>query len=131
MSLPSAAAQSSAATDAAAPPDEPPGTLDVSYGFLTPPKYDVCEEPPMANSSMLVLPRITACCDFNLRTAVASYGGIKSSSIFDAQVVFKEFVQILSFTDIGIPVRGADLFSSISFCAASASFRALSAHTVI
>ena len=46
-----------AATQAAEPPEEPPGTRAVSQGFFTGPKKLVSLEEPMANSSMLVLPR--------------------------------------------------------------------------
>ncbi len=57
--------QSRAATAAAEPPDEPPGVSGVfeplrRHGDATGPKYEVSFDEPMANSSMLSLPSITA-----------------------------------------------------------------------
>src|SRR5215208_3445951 len=68
--------QRCAATAAAEPPDEPPGTrcapsitplaaapaLDPlrRHGFTTGPKHDVSFDEPIANSSLLSLPSITA-----------------------------------------------------------------------
>ena len=45
-------------TAAAGPPEDPPGTLSTSQGFLTLPKNDVSFEEPIANSSKLPLPII-------------------------------------------------------------------------
>src|SRR3954468_7473592 len=65
VSVPVAARQRSAATAADEPPDDPPGTrLALEFlarqGLNTAPKADVSLEDPMANSSRLVLPSITA-----------------------------------------------------------------------
>jgi hypothetical protein len=65
VSVPVAPRQSFAATAAADPPDEPPGTSLVSLprrrqGEATGPKQDVSLEDPMANSSLLSLPSSTA-----------------------------------------------------------------------
>ncbi len=54
-----------AATDAAEPPEEPPGTRRLlsplrRHGLPTPPKCEVRLLEPMANSSMFTLPSITA-----------------------------------------------------------------------
>src|SRR5258707_10569092 len=54
-----------AATAAEEPPDEPPGTSFTSeplrrHGDTTGPKYEVSFDEPMANSSLLSLPSITA-----------------------------------------------------------------------
>ncbi len=53
-----------AATAAAEPPDEPPGTngrlLLRDQGLVTGPNAEVMLDEPMANSSRLVLPRNTA-----------------------------------------------------------------------
>ncbi len=55
-----------AATAAALPPEEPPGTRRFSgsfarlHGFSTGPKAEVVLDEPMANSSRLSLPRNTA-----------------------------------------------------------------------
>ncbi len=48
-----------AATDAAEPPDEPPGTRSRSHGLAVGPNAECSQDEPIANSSMLVLPRIT------------------------------------------------------------------------
>jgi hypothetical protein len=65
VSVPVAPMQSFAATAAADPPDEPPGTSFASvprrrHGDTTGPKYDVSFDEPMANSSLLSLPSNTA-----------------------------------------------------------------------
>ena len=60
VSVPVAATHNSAATAAAEPPDEPPGTQSKSQGFLTAPKKLFSLDEPMANSSRLVLPNVTA-----------------------------------------------------------------------
>ena len=49
-----------AATPAPVPPDEPPGTCSVFLGFLVAPNALVSVVEPIANSSILVLPIITA-----------------------------------------------------------------------
>ena len=56
VSEPSAMVASPAATAAALPPDEPPGTRSRSQGFLLGPNALVSVEEPNANSSMLSLP---------------------------------------------------------------------------
>ena len=65
VSVPVAPRQSCAATAAAEPPDEPPGTSGVfaplrRQGEITGPKNELSFDEPMANSSLLVLPSITA-----------------------------------------------------------------------
>src|SRR5262247_4130353 len=57
--------QSRAATAADEPPDEPPGTSAVfdplrRHGLITGPKHEVSFDEPIANSSLLSLPSITA-----------------------------------------------------------------------
>ncbi len=59
MSVPIASGASNAATAAAEPPDEPPGTRLRSQGLRDGPKAEFSVDEPMANSSMLVLPRMT------------------------------------------------------------------------
>jgi len=59
VSVPLAAGASRAATAAAEPPDEPPGTHSLFQGFLTAPYQEVSLEEPMANSSILVFPSNT------------------------------------------------------------------------
>src|SRR5437762_11390853 len=74
VSVPSPPNASSAATAAADPPLEPPGTRDKSHGFRVnfTPEFSVDE--PIANSSMLVLPNGIAPAARNFRITVASYG---------------------------------------------------------
>jgi hypothetical protein len=72
VSVPVAAGTRRAATATAEPPELPPGTSAVFQGFLTGPKYDVSEDEPIANSSMLVLPTSTmpACANFSTTKAL-------------------------------------------------------------
>ena len=60
----------------------------------------------MANSSRFVLPSSTHPAARSFSHTVALYGGTKSSSILDAQVVFTPSTQMLSFTATGTPHRG-------------------------
>ena len=85
----------------------------------------------MANSSVFVLPRITAPCSIKRRTLVAVYGGRKPSRIFEPQVVGTPSRQSTSLIAIGIPCTAgsvpARLFrhsaSLRSACPASCSAR--------
>ena len=61
-----------AATAAAEPPEEPPGTRVVSSGFRVGPKAEFSVEAPIANSSRLVFPTITAPASRRRSTMVAS-----------------------------------------------------------
>src|SRR5262245_50104620 len=65
VSVPAAPRQRPAATAAAEPPEEPPGTSGVlapfrRHGEIVGPKNEVSFDDPMANSSLLSLPSITA-----------------------------------------------------------------------
>src|SRR5215475_4264772 len=65
VSVPTAPRQIPAATAAAEPPDEPPGTSGAfescrRHGETTGPKYELSFDEPMANSSLLSLPSMTA-----------------------------------------------------------------------
>jgi hypothetical protein len=62
----------SAATAAADPPDEPPGTRVKSRGFLTGPYPEFSFDEPIANSSQFIFPSTTAPAAFNRATAVQS-----------------------------------------------------------
>src|SRR5277367_705427 len=86
-----------AASAAADPPDDPPGTRLVSQGLRVVRKALFSVELPMANSSRLVLPRNTAPACSSFLTTVASYGAWKFSSIREEQVVVPNVVQRLSF----------------------------------
>ena len=72
MSVPRATGAMRAATAAAEPPEEPPGTRLRSHGFFTGPKYELSFDEPMANSSMLHLPSETAPARSNCSTTYAS-----------------------------------------------------------
>ena len=106
VSDPIAAEHKPAATDAALPPELPPGTLLVSQGFEVTPNTDVSVELPMANSSRFVFPKQIPPEDHNLVEAVDSYGDMKFFSILLEHVVATPFVQILSFIAMGIPAKG-------------------------
>src|SRR3954471_12028230 len=105
-----------AASAAADPPLEPPGTRVVSHGLRLGPKALFSVELPMANSSRLDLAIRIAPASSSLRVTVASYGARKFASIFDEQVVVPKRVQILSFKIIGPPA------SSPPICPVSTSF---------
>jgi hypothetical protein len=62
-----------AATAAADPPLEPPGTRDKSHGLCVTFTLEFSVEEPIANSSMFVLPNGIAPAAFNRWTTVASY----------------------------------------------------------
>ena len=95
-----------AATEAALPPELPPGTLVISQGFKVGPNADVSVELPIANSSLFVFPIITAPEFKSLSVTVDSYGGIKFPKILLAQVVLIPLVQRLSLIAKGIHAKG-------------------------
>ena len=106
VSDPRASGAKPAATAAALPPDDPPGTFVGSCGLRVGPKAEFSVELPMANSSRFVLPMMRAPASFSRRTTVASYGGTHPSRIRDEQVVATPWVQRLSFSATGTPARG-------------------------
>src|SRR3954452_12906735 len=97
VSEPSARGANPAATAAALPPLEPPGTREWSWGLRVGPNAEFSVELPMANSSRLVLPMTTAPAATMRSTTVASYGGRQPSRIRDEQVVGMPRVHMLSF----------------------------------
>ena len=74
VSDPSAMRVMPAATAAAEPPDDPPGTRSGASGFFVGPKALFSVDEPIANSSMFVLAMTMAPASRSRRTAVASYG---------------------------------------------------------
>src|SRR5206468_2238858 len=97
-----------AATAAAEPPDEPPGTRPSfapsrRHGFTTGPKHELSFEEPMANSSLLSLPSITAPSRHRFAVTVDSYVGLKPPRIFEAAVEETPSVQNRSLTPSGAP----------------------------
>src|SRR6476661_7649944 len=87
VSVPRARGASKAATAAAEPPPEPPGMRSRSHGLWVGPYAECSVEEPIANSSMLVLPRIGRPASLSLRTTVASYGGTQPWRILEPHVV--------------------------------------------
>src|SRR5512137_770841 len=87
VSLPSASGTRPAATAAAEPPDEPPGTRSGSAGCATGPKAEFSFDEPIPNSSQLVLPTTIAPAAVRRSTAVASNGGTKPARIREPHVV--------------------------------------------
>src|SRR4051812_14290530 len=103
VSVPVATGAMRAATAAAEPPEDPPGTALLRHGFLTGPKWDDSLDEPIANSSMFVLPSRTAPALRNCDTTCASYGAVKLASMRDPQVVNRPSVQKMSLCAIGMP----------------------------
>src|SRR5574343_2001168 len=131
VSVPVAIGARRAATAAAEPPEEPPGTRLRSQGFFTGPKYEVSLDDPMANSSMLVLPSETRpASECILRITVASYGETKLASIFEPQVVVQPSAQKMSFWATGMPVSGPAVPAAMRASAARAMARLFSRSTV-
>src|SRR5436305_6909646 len=73
VSDPKAAGTNPAATAAALPPLDPPGTRDGSCGLRVGPNAEFSVDDPMANSSRLVLATTTAPASAKRDTIVASY----------------------------------------------------------
>src|ERR1700721_3423740 len=101
----------SAATAEAEPPDEPPGTSVVltpsrRHGLTTGPKHEVSFDDPIAHSSLLSLPSITAPSRQSCEVTVDSYGGTKLPRIFETAVVRTSVVANRSLMPSGIPASG-------------------------
>src|SRR5690349_12492046 len=123
--------QSSAATADADPPEEPPGTSVVlaplrRQGFATGPKHEVSFDEPIANSSLLSLPSITAPSRQSCDVTVDSYGGTKLPRIFEHAVVRTSLVANRSLIPNGMPASGPPSPLAILASAACAISRALS-----
>src|SRR5258705_10049373 len=74
VSEPRAMGTTPAATAAAEPPDDPPGTRSGAIGFLVGPNALYSVDDPIANSSRFVLPTMTAPAARRRSTTVAVYG---------------------------------------------------------
>src|SRR5687768_11444715 len=103
VSEPRASGENPAATAAALPPEEPPGTRSGSCGLRVGPNAEFSVDEPIANSSRLVFPIAIAPAVRNRSTTVASYGGFQSSRIREEQVVGTPRVQRLSLSATGTP----------------------------
>src|SRR6266540_635834 len=106
VSVPIASGASNEATAAAEPPDEPPGTRFRSQGLRDGPNAEFSVDEPIANSSMLVLPRITTPALRSRAVTVASYGGTQPSRIFEPHVVGTPSVVSTSLSANGTPASG-------------------------
>src|SRR6185369_4450258 len=131
VSVPVANGTMPAATAAAEPPDDPPGTRAASHGLRTGPKWLFSFEDPIANSSMFALPIVTAFAPASRATTVASYGGTKPSSMRDPHVVRIPFVQKISLCTKGIPQSGAAAPRASAASARSAAASAAASACVI
>src|SRR5215469_959221 len=125
VSVPIPSGASYAATAADDPPDEPPGTRVRSHGLAEGPNAEFSVDEPMANSSMLVFPRMITPASLSRLVTVASYGGRQPSRIFDPQVVGMSLVVSTSLSASGTPPSGpsgspAARLRSTSSAAASA-----------
>src|SRR5204863_302798 len=87
VSDPNASGVMPAATATADPPLEPPGIRSSAHGFLVGPNAEFSVDDPMANSSQLVFPTMTAPAASRRATAVASNGGTNDSRMRDEAVV--------------------------------------------
>src|SRR5271156_826841 len=115
-----ASGASYAATAAADPPDEPPGILFRSHGLWLGPNAEFSVEEPIANSSMLVLPRMIAPACFSRLVIVASYGGCQPSKMRLPHVVGIPVVVNTSLTATGTPASGPRLSPLRRFSSTSA-----------
>src|SRR6476661_6772581 len=106
VSEPSANGAKPAATAAADPPLEPPGTRVRSCGLRVGPNAEFSVDEPIANSSRFVLPITTAPAARTRSTTVASYGGRHPSRMRDEHVVGIPRVHMLSFSASGTPASG-------------------------
>ena len=97
-----------AATATADPPLDPPGMRSSAHGLFAGPNAEFSVDDPIANSSQLVLPTMTAPAACSRSTTVASYGGTNVSRIRDDAVVRMPRVQMLSLSATGTPASGAD-----------------------
>src|SRR5918993_625356 len=106
VSVPRLMAAISAATAAAGPPDEPPGTRARSHGFAVSWNAECSVDEPIANSSMLDFPSGTTPAAVSLVTTVASNGGTQRSRILEPHVVVTPRVDSTSLYEIGTPSSG-------------------------
>src|SRR4051812_48441971 len=106
VSDPSPNGANPAATAAALPPLEPPGTRAGSWGLRVGPNAEFSVELPMANSSRLVLPTGMAPAARSRETTVASYGGPHPWRMRDEHVGGMPRVHGLSLRARGTPAGG-------------------------
>ena len=78
MSVPIASGVTPAATDAEAPPEDPPGVRAGSHGLRVMPDNRLSVRPNMASSGVVVLPTMTAPAARSRSTQMSSRSGMKS-----------------------------------------------------
>src|SRR6516162_6559078 len=105
VSVPSAIGTLHAPTVLALPPDDPPGTRVGSHGLRVGKNAEFSHDDPIANSSIFVLPMITAPASSSLRTTVDEYGERKFSKILEPAVVISPSTQKMSLTAMGMPAN--------------------------
>src|ERR1700730_7254514 len=105
-SVPTAIGTDRAPTVLALPPDDPPGTPSRSHGLRVGKNAEFSQDEPIANSSILVLPTITASAASSRCTTVDEYGGLKFARIFEPHVVSSPLRQKMSLTAVGTPAKG-------------------------
>jgi hypothetical protein len=132
VSVQSAAGASQAATATALPPLLPQGILFFPQGFIGFLKAELSLVDPIANSSIAVFPRELIHSFNRFSIIVALYGDLKSSSIFDEQVVGTQISQKISLTAIGTPesfhsqvLCNQPLFIKLKTCSLSSYFSIL------
>ena len=108
VSVPMVSAANPDAAAAPEPDDEPPTSVDVSYGFSTWPPSELLPldwlfETQAANSVRFVLPRMIAPAAFSRRTMNASRLGTECSSTIEAAVVGMPATSMLSLSRTGRP----------------------------
>src|SRR5262245_20312614 len=123
--------QRRAATAAAEPPDEPPGTRSTfeparRHGDLTGPKHEVSLDEPMANSSLLSLPNMTAPSRQSCAVTVDSYCGTKFLRMLLHAVVRTLSVQNRSLMPSGTPSSGRASPAAMRFSLSAAMASAFS-----
>ena len=90
-------------TAAAVPPPDPPGTRAGSHGFRDGPQAEFSVDEPIANSSVLVLPSNDSPAAFARAATVESNTGVYPLRILEPAVVSTPFVEMTSFSAIGMP----------------------------
>src|SRR5580704_15306554 len=106
VSVPIAHGARPAATAAALPPEEPPGTRVLSHGLSVGPNAEFSVEEPIANSSWLVFASSVAPASRRRETTVAVYGGRYPSRMRDPAWLGTPAVQNRSLNASGTPASG-------------------------
>src|SRR3954454_2046250 len=103
VSVPIASGASNDATAAAEPPPDPPGIRSRSQGLWVGPYAECSVDEPIANSSMLVLPRIGRPAARRRAATGAPSGAPPPSRTGEPQVVGRPSVASTSLTATGTP----------------------------